>query len=211
MRKALDTLYAASGALAALFLVAIAVTVLLQVGANIISEIGGIVTGAPLGLVIPSYGDFTGFFLAASSFLALAYTLRHGAHIRVELIIQVFGPKARRWVEVWCLGLGMFLAGYFAWYSVSLTLESYEFGDVSFGMVPVPLWIPQAAMSLGLIILTISMLDELIRTLRGGMPVFDTAEADMADMFEPAGIMAPAPHDPEHPHDPGRNGGETRP
>ncbi|EKV31811.1 TRAP dicarboxylate transporter, DctQ subunit [Caenispirillum salinarum AK4] len=186
MRKALDTLYAGSGALAALFLVFICVIVLLQVGANAIGKVAEWITGTPLGLVVPSYADFTGYFLAASSFLALAYTLRHGGHIRVSLLIQGAGRRARWVVELWCLSLGAIAAGYFAWWAINLVMESLEYGDVSAGMVPVPLWIPQSGMALGLVILCIAMVDDLVRTLRGGMPSYEHASADLADSFEDA-------------------------
>jgi TRAP-type C4-dicarboxylate transport system permease small subunit len=189
MRKALDTLYAASGALAAVFLVLICLIVLSQVGANIISKLSGLILGTPMGLVVPSYADFTGYFLAASSFLALAYTLRHGGHIRVELLIQGARSGVRRVVEVWCLLVGAAAAGFFAWWSINLVLESFEFNDVSGGMVPVPLWIPQSGMALGLVILFIAMLDELVRTLRHGEPSYQHASADLAESFEDAALM----------------------
>ena len=95
LRRALDALYRLSGALAALFLVAICAIVLLQVGANCIDKIAEWTTGAPIGLVVPSYAEFAGFFLAASSFLALAWTLRHGGHIRVSLFVRPRWPAGR--------------------------------------------------------------------------------------------------------------------
>lgn len=184
MRKALDTLYLASGVLAALFLVAIALVVLAQVVANIISKLSQWITGEAMGLLVPSYADFTGWFLAASSFLALAYTLRAGGHIRVELLIQGARPAVRKVIELWCCAVGLVASAYFAWWAASLTLESWQFGDVSFGMVPMPLWIPQSGMTLGLIVLTISFADEVVRILTGRMPSFDQAEADLADSFD---------------------------
>ena len=48
-----------------------------------------------------------------------------------------------------------------------LAYDSYDFGDVSIGMVPVPLWIPQAVMVLGLIWLLIALLDALIGLISG--------------------------------------------
>ena len=170
MRLALDSLYRASGALAAVFLAAIAIIVLAQVGANVIDALAGWLTGAPIGLVIPSYAEVAGFFLAASSFLALAYTLRAGGHIRVTLLLQHAHGRRRLWAEAWCAFAGALMAAYFSWYAVGLTLESLHFGDVSTGMVPVPLWIPQAAMALGLIVLTVAMVDELVHVVRGGAP-----------------------------------------
>ncbi|MFQ5774222.1 MAG: TRAP transporter small permease [Kiloniellaceae bacterium] len=173
MRKSLDLLYQGSGALAALFLVAICGVVLLQVGANLIDKVVGWAGGEPPGLLVPSYAEFTGFFLAASSFLALAYTLRAGGHIRVSLFIQNLSGRRRRGMELWCLLMAGLLCGYFTVFLIRLVLESLEFGDLSPGMVPVPLWIPQTAMALGLIVLTIALIDEFVRVLRGGRPSYE--------------------------------------
>jgi len=180
MRALLDRLYRASGAVAAFFLVAICVVVLLQVGANLVDALIKAFGGEPIGLVIPSYAEFAGFFLAASSFLALAYTLRAGAHIRVELVLQRFGPGARRLAETWCVAVSAAISAYFTWYTVGLVLESIEFGDLSPGIVPVPLWIPQAAMAIGLAVLAIALLDELVSLLRGGAPRYMQADAPSA-------------------------------
>ena len=87
MRRVLDSLYSLSGAAAAAFLLAICGIVLLQVGANMIDSAATLVIGEPIGLVVPSYSEFTGFFLVAASFLAMANALRSGSHIRVTLII----------------------------------------------------------------------------------------------------------------------------
>ena len=67
VRKLLDGLYLLSGIAGAGFLAAIALIVLAQVSLNIVDKISELLTGEAVGLVIPSYADFTGFFLAASS------------------------------------------------------------------------------------------------------------------------------------------------
>ena len=173
LRRALDALYAASGALAALFLCAIFVTVLAQTGLNLADSISELLTGEPVGLLLPSYAEFAGFFLAAASFFALAHTLRSGQHIRVNLLLRHLPAAVRRWIEVWCSGIAALLAGYFSWYALLLARDSWDYGDVSYGLVAVPLWIPQSAMVAGLVVLTIALLDELQRALRGKRPHYD--------------------------------------
>lgn len=173
MRAALELLYRASGALAAVLLAAICVIVLLQVGANLIDKIVGWTGGTPPGLLIPSYSEFAGFFLAAASFLALAYTLRSGDHIRVSLIIHNLPPRVRRGIELWCTAVGGSLTGYFTWYASWLVWDSLRFNDLSPGIVPVPLWIPQAPVAIGLAVLTVALADEFVRVLRGGSPTYE--------------------------------------
>lgn len=186
MRSILDLLYRGSGALAAFFLAAICGTVLLQVGANLIDKLAVWFGGVPPGLLVPSYAEFTGFFLASASFLALPYTLREGGHIRVSLLIQHLSGRPRRAIELWCLGSAAMLTAYFTWFLIALVFESLEFGDVSPGMVPVPLWIPQSGMALGLVVLTIALVDELVTVLRGGRPSYQgKGESLMAEVSEP--------------------------
>ena len=190
MRTVLDRLYALSGAIAAAFICAIALIVLAQVLANLIDTIASVVLGAPFGLVVPSYANFAGFFLTGATFFALPYALKRGAHIRVTLAIQLLGPKARHVVEVWCILVALAIAGFFTWYTFALVAESYRFGDMSTGMVAIPIWLPQGALVLGGAVLTIALLDELVTALSGRTPAHeranvgileDVSEAERAD------------------------------
>lgn len=156
--------------LAALFLVAIALLVL--------ASIIGRLTGTQL----PGLADYAGYSMAASSFLALAYTFGHGGHIRVTLIIGRFHGNARRVAEVWCLGMGFVLAAYFAYYSVKMVRVSIMINDISQGPDATPLWIPQLAMAIGTSVLALGLLDRLIAVLRGAEI---EAETDIVPVEEP--------------------------
>lgn len=176
MRKLLDHLYTASGVLAAVFLVGIFAIVLAQVAANILDFAIAGVTGTAVGLVIPSYTDIAGFFLAAASFLALPYTFRRGAHIRVSLLLQGLPPLPRKIADTFSCLLACAICSYFAWYCWLLVLDSIDFGDVSPGLIPVPLWIPQAAMALGVSVLAIATADTAIRLIKDGRdPALESA------------------------------------
>lgn len=167
MRRALDNLYRISGGLAAAFIVAIVAVVFVQVCLNLADKIAAAMFGTGLGLTIPSYADFTGFFLAASTFLALAYALRAGGHIRVTLLLTRLPEQARRGVEIVVVAIALAMSAYASWYIILLVYDSLEYGDRSSGMVSVPLWLPQLPVAFGLIILTIALLDELVGLLRG--------------------------------------------
>ncbi len=176
VRKVLDGVYRCSGWLAAAFLLLICLLVICQVGCNLIDRVSGLVTGTAVGLTIPSYADFTGFLLAASSFLALAYTLRSGSHIRVTLFFSHFGKRVQCVLEGWCLLFAASITCYFSGYTGYLVYESFIYNDLSSGMIAVPLWIPQTAMFLGLVILAISLLDDLFCLV-----VFGTTSYQMAN------------------------------
>jgi TRAP-type mannitol/chloroaromatic compound transport system permease small subunit len=170
LRRYLNWLYIASGWFGAACIAAICLLVVCQVCLNLIDRLSGVLTGSAIGLTIPSYADFTGFFLAAASFMALAHTLRQGGHIRVTLIISHLNSRIRHIFEIWCLLLATGITVYFSWYTFLLIRESYTYHDLSSGMIAVPIWIPQSAMLLGLVVLSIALIDELIGALSGKQP-----------------------------------------
>ena len=155
------------------FISAIVAIVFAQVCLNLTDKIYSAFAGSALGLTIPSYSDFTGFFLAAASFLALAYTLRSGGHIRVTLVTGLMPAKAQRGFEALALFVGLAMTGYATFYMFGLVHESIEFGDMTPGMVSIPVWIPQVPVLVGLAILTIALADELILVLRGKAPTYE--------------------------------------
>jgi len=167
-RRTLDRLYAGSGVVAAAFLVAIFAVVLAQVLLNTLDAALSVATGAPLGLLLPSYAEFAGYFLAASTFFALAYTFRSGSHIRVTLLVRNLPPGARRVAEVWCCAAGAVLAGIATLTAGRLTWESWSYGDVSYGLIPIPIFLPQIAMTAGLGLLTVAFVDSSLAAAWGG-------------------------------------------
>jgi TRAP-type C4-dicarboxylate transport system permease small subunit len=170
MRALLQKLYYGCGVLAGVFMILIAIAVLYSIG------------GVYLGYVARSADDFAGYAMLASSFLALAYTFGKGEHIRVTLVLQRLKGRARRIGEIWCLLAATLLSGFFAWYCVKLVIDSYVFGDKSTGLIPVPLWIPQIAMAVGVVVLFIAVLEQLIVTASGGpLPHDASAEEVMME------------------------------
>ena len=100
--------------------------------------------------------DIAAWLCAASAFLALGHTFRHGEMIRVGLLIDKMPEKSRHWVELGCLVIGTGFIAFFAYNAVKMNYQSYLFGDMSQGVVLVPMWIPQIGYSLGLVILLIA-------------------------------------------------------
>ena len=171
MRRALDATYAAAGWAAALCILGIAAIVSAQVALNATARL----LGPQATATIPSYADFSGFALAAATFLALAPTLRAGVHIRVHLMIRRLGPRAARALELPTLLLAAAVAGYATWYAGVTMWESWRYGDTSPGMVPVPLWIPQVFMVAGLGLLCVALIDTFIESLSSDGPVVSDA------------------------------------
>jgi TRAP-type C4-dicarboxylate transport system permease small subunit len=179
MRSILNFIYKTGGAFSALCIAFIAVLVCVQVGLNLVDRLASIIQGRAIGLTVPSYSDFTGFLLAAATFMGLAYTLRVGGHIRVTLITQNLADGPRRYCEAAVLLIALALTMYAAVYSGLLVLESYEFGDRSSGIVSVPLWVPQLPVAIGLGVLALAVADELVCNLMGLPASYDSTDPSL--------------------------------
>jgi TRAP-type C4-dicarboxylate transport system permease small subunit len=169
LRKGLDGLYLASGWLAGLFLIAIFVLMM------------ALSAGRPLDIDVPAGDDFASWCMAASAFLGLAHTFRSGEMIRVGLLVEKIKGPMRQVMEAVALIIGTITTAYFAWYAFEMTLTSYQFNDLSQGVIAVPLWIPQLGFCGGLITLAIAFVDELLHVLFGGWPRYEKPEPATAE------------------------------
>jgi len=155
MRRALNGLYNAAAYAAALLMVGTLVMVLLGIFGRLLS------------FQVRGTDAYAGYCMAGAGFLALAYTLMRGEHIRVTLVLEHIGVAGKRWLERWSLLASMILAIAFAWYSVHLAWQSHAFHDISTSNDATPLWIPQLSMAIGNIVLAIAFVDLFVATLRG--------------------------------------------
>lgn len=164
MRRALDLLYLASGVLAAVCLASIAVVMLLQAAMR---EVGLLLRGAD---------DIVGWLCAASAFLALGYTFRHGELVRVGLLIERLPPAMRRPTEIGALGGALVFVGYMLWAVLRFVYESWKFEEIAQGLIQIPIWIPQMSFAAGALIFFIAVLDEFVVLVTGGTPAYRRAE-----------------------------------
>lgn len=155
MRKALDTLYNSAAALAAFFMVALLIMVLLSI------------SGRQFNFHVPGTDAYAGYLMAGSGFLALAHTLKRGEHIRVTLLLSALKGRWKKGMEIWAYGFASALSAMFAWYCCRLAWQSRTFNDVSTSSDATPLWIPQIAMAAGAVILAIAFIDELVLEISG--------------------------------------------
>ena len=176
MRRILDGVYAAALWAACAAMVAIAVLVLAQIVGRLIDRAMIAAGATPFGLTIPSLSDFGGFLFVAVATLALPATLRSGGHIRVTLLLGLGGARLGQVLAGVALLVALGLCSFAAWHSGVQMWDSLKFNAVSFGMVRVPLWIPQGVMTLGLALLALALADELITLLRGQKPAFQKAD-----------------------------------
>jgi TRAP-type C4-dicarboxylate transport system permease small subunit len=164
MRRFLDRLYAASGALAGVCLASIGALMLAQA------------LGREAGILIRGADDIVAWLTAACAFLALGYTFRHGELVRVGLWIDMLSPRARRSAELAALGVTALFGAYMLWAVTRFVYESWQFKELAQGLIAIPIWMPQMSLVLGAAIFLIAVLDELLAVLRKQKPAYQEAE-----------------------------------
>ncbi len=176
MRAALDRFYRMTQWLSGLCLISIGLLVLAQILGRILDSVLKLVGLQPAGLVILSLSEIAGYLLAAATFLALAGTLKAGAHIRVTMLLGAVGDTRRRHFEILAFAATAAFCAYMTWYVSGLAYDSWRNNEISPGLIPVPLVWPQAAMAAGLVAMTLALVDETITVITEGRPSFRAAE-----------------------------------
>jgi TRAP-type C4-dicarboxylate transport system permease small subunit len=162
VRRALNTTFAAAGALAALCVAALFV---LMIFASV---------GRLAGWRVGGVNDIVSWLTAAAAFLAMAHAFKHGDFVRVTLLLEAVSARTRRTLEIITLLIAALAIGYLAFWAARFTLESHRFGDIAGGLVVIPIWIPQLTFVIGALLFWVAVVDELVLVLRGAKPTYVT-------------------------------------
>ena len=146
----LRPLYRLSGYIAAVFLILVAVFILTGIASRI------------FGFYIRGLAEYSGYCMAASSFLALAYTFGEKGHIRITLFLEKSNKNIRRYLELWCLSVATFFSGFLSFYFLKMLMISYNFQERSEGADEILIWIPQISVALGSTVFFICILHNFI-------------------------------------------------
>ena len=146
----LKILYRLSGYIAALFLILVATFILTGIASRI------------FGFYIRGLAEYSGYCMAASSFLALAYTFGEKGHIRITLFLEKSSKNIRRFLEIWCLSVATFFSGFLSFYFIKMLMISINFQERSEGADEILIWIPQTSVAIGSTIFFICIIHNFI-------------------------------------------------
>jgi TRAP-type C4-dicarboxylate transport system permease small subunit len=166
LRRSLEALYRLSGVAAACCLAGICVVMLAQV------------VGREAGVLLRGADDITAWLCAASAFFALAHTYRSGELVRMLLLADRLGLRARARLEIAALFIATLFTGFMVWSVTRFVYESWRFNEVAQGLIKVPIWIPQLAFVFGVWIFFIAVCDDLLTALRSRVPAYRRAEEE---------------------------------
>ncbi|SFP03855.1 TRAP-type mannitol/chloroaromatic compound transport system, small permease component [Cohaesibacter marisflavi] len=115
---------------------------------------------------IPVAWEYSGYLMGAAFMLGSSLTMRAGGHVRVTALIGTLTPKARHIVECFTTTIGMLFSAFLSYALIAAAFKSFQDGNVSFASYT-PLWIPQTAIAVGALFLTLALIERLIRCLFG--------------------------------------------
>ncbi len=157
-----DQLALAATYLAAACLFALTALVIAEVA---LGMLGRVFKGLPRD--IPIAWEYSAYLMGAAFMLGSGLTLRAGMHVRVELLLK--GGKARlaRRYETISSLIGVIVCSLLAWTFTAFAIRSFMSNQLSQDSFT-PLWIPQAPLAIGAIVLAIEMVARLLACLFGG-------------------------------------------
>lgn len=105
--------------------------------------------------------EISGYMLVLMTFFGAADALRHGALLRIEIVLSLFGARQRAALnaifDVLALGLTLVVL----WQVSVLTWSTWNRRMVAPTLLETPLWVPQLAMPLGCALLAFAFILEL--------------------------------------------------
>jgi TRAP-type C4-dicarboxylate transport system permease small subunit len=122
------------------------------------------VSSVPSGIGIA--WEYSAYLMGGAFLLGSGMTLRAGQQIRVELLLRAGGGRFARVLEMASCVVGSLVTVFLAYTLVELALRTYGFGEVSQDSFT-PLWIPQAVLALGAVILALQMLARTVASFVG--------------------------------------------
>jgi TRAP-type C4-dicarboxylate transport system permease small subunit len=107
-----------------------------------------------------------GYLLVAMTFLSMSVAEAHGAFHRVELVQMRLSPSWRMISQIVFDLMSLAAAALVSWQLVRLALNSWRAEDVAPTPLQTPLWLPQASMGLGMILLCLALLRTIVAKVR---------------------------------------------
>jgi TRAP-type C4-dicarboxylate transport system permease small subunit len=120
---------------------------------------------------IPVAWEYSSYLMAACFTFGAAMTLRAGGHIRVTLVLGRLGPSARRIFEAAASLIATGFVGFLAIAMVRFSYSAFERGQTSISSGTL-LWIPEAVIAFGMVLLALQFFARFIQALYG-MPLDD--------------------------------------
>ncbi|WP_073038253.1 TRAP transporter small permease subunit [Desulfacinum infernum] len=101
--------------------------------------------------------EYSAYFYVVLVFLGLGFTLKTDGHIRVKALWSRFGGRGRAFLDLAGATVAMGLCLFAIYHAVPMVREAYQLNMVSETPAETPIWIPQLAVPVGLVLFLLQM------------------------------------------------------
>jgi len=119
--------------------------------------------------------EYSGYIAVMITFLGIPYAMDENALLRVDVFRQRIGRGARRYLDLFFHLAALSVSVVLTFQLARMAWRTFERGTFAATPARTPLWIPQSAMALGMVLLVLVILLRTIALARqaGGAPVED--------------------------------------
>lgn len=110
--------------------------------------------------------EVTGYFLAFIVFMGMGYTLRVGGHVITDVLVRNFSAKTQKALRVPILLGGVIFATFLVISAWMLMIKNYLRGNIDFGSLGTPDWIPNLIFVIGSACFFLEMIALLYHAMR---------------------------------------------
>ncbi|WP_084500398.1 TRAP transporter small permease [Brevibacterium album] len=128
------------------------------------------------GRSIPGTTEFSEVFLVAAAFLGLAYAMRTGAHVAVDLVVERMPARAGRIVFTIGMVTAIAVLVWMTFQTGGAALRSISAGEYRYGLIQVPIWPAKAVIPVALAALILECVITLAKTWGRGAPENSASE-----------------------------------
>ena len=109
--------------------------------------------------------EYSGYLMAAMTFLALAYTLKEKSHIRMTFLHTIAKGKAKVWVDIFAFSVGFAFCAMLTYTCADYFWDSVVTNSRSMQISQTYVAIPQFFMPFGTLVMTLQFAAEVIRSI----------------------------------------------
>lgn len=144
------------GALSGFAVLAMMVVIILDVGGR-----------AMFNLPVAGGNELSELLLVGLIFLGLAAAQQRRQHYTVDIAMHLFGPTARRVLDIGGLLLSLAVVALLAWLSAQQAWTATVQGEASYGTISFPIWPARIVIAFGLGLLALQLAIDIIKAARG--------------------------------------------
>ena len=111
--------------------------------------------------------EYSAYFMVASIFFGLAYTLKEGKHIKITIITsRIKNKKVSLFLDIFVYLTAFAISTYACYFSFLMVNETRSLDMRADSIAETPLWIPEISVFIGFLLLSLQIIALILRRIK---------------------------------------------